>query len=184
MKIKTDFSFFQMAEYNVCQLSKLPKEILVKMLLAKDNTGHFDLSYCYRMKDKLSSRIEKLKTEEIKRKLIEQIKCEEEKDKKEIFDFISKITKISFLQNDDLEFEYLNYKISMYYDEIRVTQDEKPVYIETFGEIQLNLTNLNLELNYSLQKFHQIICTKNVIYTVFENIGWFLDNDKLELTLN
>ena len=171
-----------MSEYNVFQLSKLPKEILIKMFLAKDNTEHFDLSYCYRMKDKVSSRIEKLKTEEIKRKLIEQIKCEEEKDKKDIFDFISKITKI-FLQDHDLEFEYLNYKISMYYDEIRVTQDGEAVYIETDGEIHLNLINLNFELNYSLQKIHQIICSKNGIYTVFENIGWFLDNDKLELNL-
>ena len=126
-----------MSEYNACQLSKLPKEILIKMLLAKDNTEHFDLFYCYGMKDKISSRIEKLKTEEIKRKLIEQIKSGE----KEILCFISKITRIRFSENDDLEFEY------------------------------------------SLQKFHQIICSKNGIYTVFENIGWFLDNDKLELNL-
>ena len=168
-----------MSEYNACQFSKLPKEILIKMLLAKDNTEHFDLFYCYGMRDKINSRIQKLKTGEIKRKLIEQIKSGE----KEILYFISKITRIRFSENDDLEFEYLNYKISMNFDEIRVAQDGKAVYVEMGGEIYLNLINFDFDLNYSLQKFHQIICSKNGIYTVFENIGWFLDNDKLELNL-
>lgn len=69
--MKIFFKYFQMSEFNVCSLSKLPKEILIKILLQKDNSEYFDLSYCYKMRDKIYSRIEKLKTEEIKRELFE-----------------------------------------------------------------------------------------------------------------
>ena len=177
-----------MSEYNACQLSKLPKEILIKMLLAKDNTEHFDLPYCYSVRDKINFRIEKLKTEEIKRKLIEQIEKEEnteeieQKDKKEICDFISKIIKISASDNDDLQFEYLNYKILMYYyDEIRITQDRKTIYLESQEEIHVNM--LTFEFNYVSQQFYRLICKKDGICTIFENILWLLNNDKLELNL-
>ena len=158
-----------MSEYSACSLSKLPKEILIKMLLQKDNTEYFDLSYCYRIRDKVNSRIEKLKTEVIKIKLLEHIEDQ---------DFICMMTRIwSSKTTGFLKFEYLNYKIAMNFDEIHVTLNGEPVYTEIEEEVELNL--LTYELNYTVAQLYRVICKKIGIYTVFDNISWFLDNDKL-----
>ena len=158
-----------MSEYNEYCLSKLPKEILIKILLQKDNTEYFDLSYCYTMRDKVNFRIEKLKTEAVKRKLLQHM---EDKD------FICKMTRIKSSKTSGfLKFEYLNYKIAMNSDEIHVSLNEKPVYSEIEEEVELNL--LTFELNHRVMQLHRVICKKIGIYTVFDNISWFLDNDKL-----
>ena len=159
-----------MSEYNAYCLSKLPKEILIKILLQKDNSAYFDLSYCYTMRDNVVTRIEKLKTEMIKRKLLEHMEDQ---------DFICNRTRIrSSNSTGFLKFEYLNYKIAMNTDEIHVTLNGKPVYSEIEEEVELNL--LTFELNHRVMQLHRVICKKiDSIYTVFDNISWFLDNDKL-----
>lgn len=166
-----------MSRYGVCELSKAPKEILIKMLLAKDNTEHFDLSYCYTMKNKINSRIEKLKTEDIKRKLLD-LESEENVCK----DFISKMTdmKCKTLIRRYLDFYYLNYNIHIHPHQIHVTLESKVVYNEIIrSEIIIN----DIEFSTSLQSFHILISRKIGIYTLFESIIRFLESDELELNI-
>ena len=165
-----------MSEFNVCSLSKLPKEILIKILLQKDNSEYFDLSYCYKMRDKIYSRIEKLKTEEIKRELFESVEDEMCKD------FIANITGIT-TNISDLKFEYLNHKIRMTCSgverEIHVTLQGKVVYREIDDILYVN----KIAFDTDLRKIHKLMSRKIGVYTLFESIIEFLNNDKLELNI-
>ena len=164
-----------MSEYNTYSLSKLPKEILIKILLQKDNTEYFDLSYCYSMRDKINSRIENLKTEEVKRKLLE---LEEEKSFR---DFILNITRMRSSKSSWLKFEYLDHKITIALDEneTRVTLYGKEVlYTEITG---VHVNEISSDFNILLKNFQKMICRKIGKRTLFGIIVRFLERDEIEL---
>jgi hypothetical protein len=156
-----------MSEFNVYELSKLPKEILIKILLAKDNTQYFDLSYCYAMRDRITNKIDSLKNKIIKDKLIELIENEKI--------FIADMTGIRTSKNTYLKFEYLNHIITMGQDVIDVLLNGIIIYKERDGEVRKN----QITFTKSLKNFQNLLFS----YTLFESICWFLDNDKLTLDI-
>ena len=144
------------------------------MLLAKDNTEHFDLSYCYSMKDKINSKIQKLKTEEIKRKLLDLDNKDED-----CKDFISSINGMrrKKLIHRYLKFHYQNYSIHLHPHQIYITSESRVVYNEIIKDkIIIN----DIEFGKCLQSFHNLVSRKIGIYTLFESIMRFLENDELE----
>ena len=165
-----------MSEYNTYTLSKLPKEILIKILLQKDNTEYFDLSYCYRMRDRVNLRMEKLKTEEVKRKLLEL------EDENSLTNFILNITRIRSSGSSLLKFEYLDHKITMGFDEEEtyVTLYGKEVYTEVDGRVDAN--KISPDFHILLKKFRKLIFRKIGKYNLFDSIIWFLEHDKIEFS--
>ena len=164
-----------MSEYNTYSLSKLPKEILIKILLQKDNTEYFDLAYCYRVRDRVNLRMEKLKTEEVKRKLLEL------EDEKSLTNFILNITRIRSSGSSLLKIEYLDHKITMGFDEdeLYVTLYGKEIYTEVDGRVDAN--NISPDFHILLQKFWKLIFRKIGKYTLFDSIIWFLNVTELSL---
>jgi hypothetical protein len=164
-----------MSQFNVYELSKLPKEILIKILLAKNNTSHFDLSYCYSMRDGVTNRINELKTEIIKNELIELM---EDEDKA----FVADITRIRISKNTSLKFKYLNFNITIRQSYINVILYKKVLYQENYGKV-IELHDNKIAFVKSLKNFQNLLFSKIGIYTLFESICWFLDNDKLTLDI-
>ena len=98
-------------------------------------------------------------------------------------DFIANITGITTNISDCLKFEYLNHKIRMtctgVEKEIHVTLQGKVVYREIDDILYVN----KIAFDTDLRKIHKLICRKIGVYTLFESIIEFLNNDKLELNI-